>query len=101
MFSSFKLFSAKSLDMYRQLIETKFWYSVMVFSCYRHKFWASDRSQRKKSNFAGFLVTNLREKSADFTGVFRANLTKKQSVTMADFVVIFKANFARNRSVLR
>ena len=73
----------------------------MVSSCYRHKFRASDRSQRKKSNFGGFLVTNLREKSADFAGVFRANFTKKQSVTTADFVVIFKANFARNRSVLR
>ena len=87
--------------MYRQLTETKFYYSIMVSSCCRHKFRASDRSRRKKSNFARFLATNLREKSADFVGVFRANFTKKQSVTTADFVVIFKANFARNPSVLR
>ena len=52
---------------------------------------ASDRSRKKKSNFAGFLGTNSRKNrpiSREFWG---------QTV---DFVVILRANFARNRSVL-
>ena len=82
-------------------------------SCQRHSdvteatdsfFRASDRLQKKKSNFVGFLGTNLRKNwliSWEFCGRFRANFTKKQSVKKkAAFVVIFKTNFARNQSVL-
>ena len=36
LFSSFRLFSAKSFDMYRQLTETKFWYIIMDSCWYRH-----------------------------------------------------------------
>ena len=33
------------------------------------RFRASDRSRKKKSNFAGFLGTKLRKKSANFAGI--------------------------------
>ena len=36
------------------------------------------------------------EKSADFVGIFGANVTKKRSVKVANFVVVFRANFTRN-----
>ena len=43
----------------------------------------------------------IAEKSANFAGIFEANLAGKQSVKKtADFVVIFRANFARNQLVL-
>ena len=58
---------------------------------------ASDRPQKKKSNFAGFLGTNSRKNrliSREFCGSFWANFTKKQSVKNGRICVIFKANFA-------
>ena len=36
--------------------------------------------REKKSNFAGFSETDSPEKSADFAGIFRANITENQSV---------------------
>ena len=44
---------------------------------------ASDRSRKKKSNFAGFFGTNSWKNlmiSREFSGVFGVNFTKKQSV---------------------
>ena len=46
-------------------------------------FRASDRSRKKKSNFAGFLGTNSLKNRLilqKIVGVFGANFTKKQSV---------------------
>ena len=57
---------------------------------------ASDRLQKKKSNFAGFLGTNSWKNRLILREPW-ANFTKEQS---ADFVVIFGTNFAKNRSVL-
>ena len=66
---------------------------------------ASDRSQKKKSNFAGFLGTKLRKNQPilqEFYGNFRGKLGQKAiGKKTADFVVIFRAKFAKNRSVLR
>ena len=66
---------------------------------------ASDRSQKKKLNFEGFLGTNSwknRPISWEFCGSFWGKLHQKAiGKKRADFLVIFKANFARNRSVLR
>jgi len=63
---------------------------------------ASDRSQKKKSNFVGFLGTNSwqnRPISLEFSG---ANFTEEQSVKKRRILrVIFGANFSSNRSVLR
>ena len=62
---------------------------------------ASDNSQKKKSNFTGFLGQN-RGKIGRFGGNFQGKLGRKAiGKQTADFVVIFRANFARNRSVLR
>ena len=70
-------------------------------SCFIQFCRASDRSRKKKSNFAGFLGTNS-WKIGRFRGNFRGKLGWKAiGKKTADFVVIFWANFARNRSVLR
>ena len=62
---------------------------------------ASDRSRKKKANFAGFLGTNSR-KNRRFRGNFWGQTsTKSYRQKTVDFVVMFKANFPRNRSVLR
>ena len=62
---------------------------------------ASDRSRKKKANFAGFLGTNS-PKNRRFRGNFWGQTsTKSYRQKTVDFVVMFKANFARNRSVLR
>ena len=77
---------------------------LIHFIHYRYLQRASDRSQKKKPNFTGFLGTNSRKNRLilrEFRRSFRANFTKKQSVKTANFVVIFRANFARNWSVLR
>ena len=59
---------------------------IVFISClYR----ASDRSPKKKSNFAGFLGTKSREKSADFAGIFGANLAGKQLVKKRRILWLF------------
>ena len=56
----------------------------------------------KKRQISQDFRDKITENSADFAGIFGANLARKQSVKKKeDFVVIFRANFARNRSVLR
>ena len=59
---------------------------------------ASDSSQTKKSNFAGFLETKSQKNrtiSREFRGNFQGKLGRKAIGTkMADFVVIFRENFA-------
>ena len=50
---------------------------------------ASDRSQKKMSNFVGFLGTNSQEKSANFTGIFGANFAEKQSLTKRRILWLF------------
>ena len=66
---------------------------------------ASDRSRKKKSNFAGFLGTKLPKNQPilrEFRGNFWGKLGQKAiGKKTADFVVIFGAKFAKNRSVLR
>ena len=57
---------------------------------------ASDRSWKKKSNFAGFLGTKSRKTrpiSQEFWGKLGQEAIAKKT---AEFVVIFGANFARN-----
>ena len=69
------------------------------------RFRASDRSRKKKSNFAGFLGTKLRKNQPilqEFRGNFRGKLGQKAiGKKMADFLVIFRAKFAKHRSVSR
>ena len=57
---------------------------------------ASDRSWKKKSNFAGFLGTKSR-KNRPISREFSGQTIGKKTADL----VIFRANFARNRSVLR
>ena len=55
---------------------------------------ASDRSQKEKSNFAGFLGANyFAEKSANFAGVFGANFIKKQLVNNGRLCGYFQGKF--------
>ena len=66
---------------------------------------ASDKSQKKKSNFAAFFVIKFADKLANFVGILqeflRQTSPKSNRQTTADFVVIFRANFAGNRLDLR
>ena len=54
---------------------------------------ASDRSQRKKSNFTEFLGTNSQNKLADFVGIFGANFAEKKSVKNNGFCGYFQGKF--------
>ena len=57
---------------------------------------ASDRSRKKKANFAGFLGTNSRKNWpiwGNFVGGFRANFTKKQLVKNSQFCGYFQGKF--------
>ena len=66
---------------------------------------ASDRSRKKKSNFAGFLGTKLLKNQPilwEFHGNFQGKLGQKAiAKKTADFVVIFRTKFTKNRSLLR
>ena len=57
---------------------------------------ASDRSRKRKSNFAGFLGTNSRKNRPirrNFVGLFGANFTKKWSVKNGWFCGYFQGKF--------
>ena len=76
------------------------WNSINKLVCNPSKTRASDRSWKKKSNFAGFLGTNSRKNwliSREFSGKLHQKCNRQKT---ADFVIIFKANFPRNQSVL-
>lgn len=51
----------------------------------------------KKNKFRRISRDRFTEKSADFVGIFRANVTENQSVKNGSFCKNFWANFTRNR----